>query len=145
MRRTVLILGLCSAATACSRDVPEPPPAVVHRVTHSAPDATLFIQGILDPEGKELLRFGPVRRLNGVAKGRPVQATGRFAVRVVGSDGITAVAPFDGLVAVDPGRTRHGFFEVVVPVGGGIERIEVVDLTSEAVLGTIEGVAIEGL
>ncbi len=145
-----LVLGAVAVGTACSRDeparpIPAEPGASVEstRRTVAAPTDTLFVQGAFDREGKELLRFGPVRRLSGVAKARPARASGRFAVRVIGPAGEIAVAPFDALVAADPGAARYGFFEVVIPIAGEVGRVVIEDGRDGRVIVELRGDEIE--
>ena len=94
----------------------------------------LVVQGIFNAQGDSLVRLNPVTRHSWQSGALPNQKTGRFAVRVTFASGEITVIPFDALVAADDQHgTRHGFFEVVVPIRGTVRTIRITDATGEKV------------
>ena len=104
-------------------------------------DGVVVIQGIFDPTGERLLELKPVHRYSYRSGSIPNQKEGRFTVVVTYRTGKVTKVPFDALVADDsyPGRVRHGFFEVIVPVRGEISFILVTDAGGRRVFARIDG------
>ena len=87
----------------------------------------LVVSGIFDNAGENLLSLKPVRRYQWRSRPVPEQPQGRFVVRVEYENGGETLVPFDALVSDDAGRTRHGFFEVIVPLTGEPKSVRITD------------------
>jgi hypothetical protein len=102
-------------------------------------DGVVVIQGIFDAAGEKLLKLKPVHRYAYRSRTIPDQKEGRFAVKLTFISGTVMTVPFDALVADDVGRTAHGFFEVVIPVSGGIASICITDMSGQKTFACIDG------
>jgi len=87
----------------------------------------VVVSGIFDAAGENLLSLKPVRRYRWRSRPVPEQPQGRFVVKVEYEGGGETLVPFDALVADDAGRTRHGFFEVIVPLAGEPKSVRITD------------------
>ena len=101
----------------------------------------LVVQGIFDPAGEELLKFGPIRRFDWQWEASPFEPKGLFLVTVTEMSGQVVTVKFDALVADDSENdvTEHGFFEVFVPVKGPIASVIITDGTGGKVFARIAG------
>jgi hypothetical protein len=145
----MMVLGLAGSflvvgLAACS--FPEPEAGSEPTSVPSAPGAptdrsgeVVVVQGIFDPTGEELFLLEPLKRFQWESGPTPNQTTGRFVVVVRHEDGFEVAVPFDALVAADvEGHDeRHGFFEVVAPVHGVIETVEVVETATGRVFASV--------
>jgi len=87
----------------------------------------VVVSGIFDPAGENLISLKPTRRYKYRSRTMPEQAQGRFRIKVEYTNGEATIVPFDALVADDAGGTRHGFFEVTIPITGEIASIRITD------------------
>jgi hypothetical protein len=83
-------------------------------------DRVLVIQGIFDPEGKELIYLKPVFRFPWRSQPTSRRQEGRFAVEVTDVAGSVTRVRFDPRVSEDLGpeaeKVKYGFFEVMIAV-----------------------------
>lgn len=107
--------------------------------TSTPENGVVVIQGVFDPAGENLLELKPVRRYSYRSEPIPNQATGRFLVIVTYVSGDVTTLPFDALIADDAGNTRHGFFEVVIPLQGEIASIQITDADRQTIFAHIDG------
>ncbi|MDQ6651816.1 MAG: hypothetical protein M3Y84_03635, partial [Acidobacteriota bacterium] len=114
------------------------PPVSKAKINKPAAQGVLVISGIFDPAGEKLLQLKPVRYYSWHSGPVPNQPQGRFMAKVTYVNGEVTKLPFDALVADDAGRTRHGFFELVVPVSGAIDSISVTDASGEKLFALIK-------
>lgn len=93
------------------------------------PARTLLVSGILEPDGRAMVRLNPAVIVPGEARPPAAGTRGIFAVEVTYRDGSMSRVPFDALIAADAagGAPEHGFFEVSVPVEGEIVAVRIVD------------------
>jgi hypothetical protein len=91
----------------------------------------VVVSGIFDHAGEKLLSLKPTRRYGWRSRGIPEQSQGRFRAKVEYSNGKETIVPFDALVADDAGRTRHGFFELTIPLEGEIVSISITDASGQ--------------
>ena len=100
----------------------------------------LVVQGIFDPPGEKLVKLGPIRRFDWEWKASPFERKGFFLVTVIEMSGEVVTEEFDALVADDTENevAEHGFFEVFLPVKGGIASIIISDGTGEKVFARID-------
>ena len=134
------VLFLAAACAGGPRSTWDSPAGDTRVTQDSTQDEVLIIRGIFNPQGDTLLRLSPVARRKWRTGTFPDQKTGRFAVRVTFASGETTVVPFDALVSADvPDGTRHGFFEVVVPVRGEVRAIRITDAKDEKVFAQLTG------
>jgi hypothetical protein len=124
------------------------PPGATSGVTSSsstsnAPnEGVVVIHGIFDAAGEKLLKLEPVHRYAYRSRTTPDQQEGRFAVRVTFVSGNVTTVPFDALIADDAGRIAHGFFEVIIPVSGGIASIRITDASGGKTFARVDGLQI---
>jgi len=132
MKRNVTLVVLLLAATqACGKS--GSPGTEMNRN-----DGVIIVSGIFDHAGETLLSLKPVRRHAWRAGTLPDQKAGRFQVRVKYAGGEEQIVPFDALVADDAGRTRHGFFEVTIPVSGELESVSITDSSGRKQFAVIQ-------
>ena len=99
----------------------------------------IVVSGIFDPAGERLLKLNPVRRYSWQQSApTPNQKQGRFALKVTYVKGASQVVPFNALVADDAGHTRHGFFEVVVPVDDEVESVRITDASGAKLFALVK-------
>jgi hypothetical protein len=102
----------------------------------------VVIQGLFDSAGEKLLQLKPVRCYSWHSKQpTPYEQKGRFIVEITYASGEVTTVSFDALVADDssPGITKHGFFEVTVPVSGKIASILITDRIRRTIFARIDG------
>jgi hypothetical protein len=107
--------------------------------SHASDEGVVVIRGIFDAEGEKLLKLEPVHRYAYRSRTTPDQREGRFAVRVTFASGDVTTVPFDALIADDAGRIAYGFFEVIIPVSGGIALIRITDTSGGKTFARVDG------
>jgi hypothetical protein len=116
-------------------------PSSTAEPTDNPSDGVVVVQGIFDAAGERLLQLKPIHRYSYHSVPTPNQPQGRFAVIVTNASGRVTRVRFDALVSDDgsPGGTRHGFFEVVVPVQGKIASVCITDADRRKTFACVEG------
>jgi hypothetical protein len=109
------------------------------RVASAETTRVVVVSGILDPSGDRLLELAAPRRHIRPAQPLDGSGLGRYELEVAYESGRRLQLRFDGLVSDDSGRTRHGFFEVIVPEDEPIGSMTITDTSSGQILATMEG------
>jgi hypothetical protein len=154
MKKIILAGIVCTAVSAFSSpkvalvekrlsDSAAPSPGITDLASTNdeLSEGVVVIQGIFDSAGEKLLELKPVRYYSWHSRHpTPHQQKGRFIVEINYVSGEVTITPFDALVADDssPGRTEHGFFEVIVPVSGKIASIRITDETRRTIFAVID-------
>jgi hypothetical protein len=107
--------------------------------SHALNEGVVVIHGIFDAAGEKLLKLEPVHYYAYRSGTIPDQREGRFAVRVTFVSGNVTTVPFDALIADDAGQIAHGFFEVIIPVSGGIVSIWITDPSGQKIFASVDG------
>lgn len=95
-------------------------------------EKTLVIRGILDSSGNKLINIEkPILYNRNTPQPSPNQQEGRYKALVKYVNGDSLAVHFDGLVADDSeaGQSRHGFFELQIPIEHEIISLKITDET----------------
>jgi hypothetical protein len=102
--------------------------------TQQPQNEVLVVSGIFNPRGDSLLRLNPVRRYAWKSGVLPSQQAGTYAMRVTFASGKATSIPFDALVAADAeGGSRHGFFEIVIPIREKVRSVLITDVSGKKI------------
>ncbi len=97
--------------------------------------SVLIVRGVMDAVGEKLVRMDSLmKRTYHLQQAIPYLAEGIFRVEILYENNHLQKVAFDALVAGDSDVTTHGFFELQIPVWGGVKNIRIVKQADSKVL-----------